>query len=357
MNVYKCISIISIGIVLTGIISCQNQTGSNFPGVTADVETEPVSNADDAADDPAIWVNPADPSKSLLICSNKQSGIVLYDLQGKTVAEYPVGKINNIDVRQNIPLNDTVKIDVAAGSNRTDNSITIMEIHHDGTLTDITARKIYSNFSEVYGFCLYHDLKNDEVYAIVNNKEGLVEQWRLFGTDSLKIDAELSRTFKAGTGQLEGCTGDDELGYLYIGEEDKGIWKFNANPNSAVSAIQIDDLSNPSLKDDIEGLTIYYGKEGKGYLIASSQGNNSFAIYRREGQNEYIGSFSIIDGINIDGVSETDGIDVISTPIGSEYPSGIFIAQDGYNHEGKKLVNQNFKVVNWETIAKALKLN
>jgi len=358
MNPYKYIFGISIVIVLTGIFSCQNQTGPKFPALTADVETEPVSNADDAADDPAIWVNPADPSKSKLICSNKESGIVLYDLQGKTVDEYPVGKINNVDVRQNIPLNDTIRIDIAAGSNRTDNSVTIMEIHVNGSLTNITARKIYSNFSEVYGFCLYHDLKNDEVYAIVNNKEGMVEQWRLFGTDSLKIDAELTRTFQAGTGgQLEGCVGDDELGYLYIGEEDVGIWKFYAHPDSASTAIKVDNLSNPALKDDIEGLTIYYGENGKGYLIASSQGNNSFAVYRREGDNRYIGSFSIIDGEKIDGVSETDGIDVISIPLGSEYPSGIFIAQDGFNHEGNELINQNFKVTDWGKIAKALILN
>jgi len=154
--------------------ACQNQTGNqqnvNFIGVTADVETEPVSYADDAADDPAIWINPADPTKSLLICSNKQSGISVYNLQGKTVAEYPVGKINNVDVRQGIFLNDSVQVDIAAGSNRTGNTITIMQILPDGTLADITAGIIQSGFSEVYGFCLYYDLKSKQLDAIVNNK-------------------------------------------------------------------------------------------------------------------------------------------------------------------------------------------
>ena len=35
----------------------------------------------------------------------------------------------------------------------------------------------------------------------------------------------------------------------------------------------------PSLVPDVEGLTIYYGEDGNGYLLASSQGNNTFAIY------------------------------------------------------------------------------
>ena len=58
----------------------------------------------------------------------------------------------------------------------------------------------------------------------------------------------------------------------------------------------------PSLVPDVEGLTIYYGEDGNGYLVASSQGNNTFAIYDRAGSNSYLGSFAVED------VEETDGI-------------------------------------------------
>jgi 3-phytase len=350
-------SILFITFISLVLGSCRDQVSSSFPGISADFETVPVASADDAADDPAIWINRADGGKSLLICSNKQSGIVVYDLSGNLVGSYDIGKINNVDVRQDIWLNDSNRVDIAAGSNRTDNTISVMQIHPDGSLTDITARKIQSGFAEVYGFCLYHDLANRQVYAIVNDKEGWVEQWRLYGTSDMKIDAELARKFKAGESQLEGCTGDDELGYLYIGEEDKGFWKFYAHPDSIPTGTLVDDLSNPALKDDIEGISIYYKENGTGYLLVSSQGNHSFAVYTREGRNEYLGSFKVTDSETIDGVSETDGIDVTSVPLGPGFPSGIFIAQDGYNYDGKKAVNQNFKVVNWEKIANTLKLN
>lgn len=105
------------------------------------------------------------------------------------------------------------------------------------------------------------------------------------------------------------------------------------------------------LTADIEGLTIYYGKNGKGYLIASSQGDNSYAVYNRSVNNEYIGNFSIVDGKNIDGTSDTDGIDVMSFGLGEKYPNGIFIAQDGENVEQEKIANQNFKMVDWKKIA------
>jgi 3-phytase len=218
------------------------------------------------------------------------------------------------------------------------------------------ASKIQSAFSEVYGFCLYHDLASRTVYAIVNNKEGLVEQWRLFSRDGLKLEGELSRTFRAGATQLEGCVGDDELGWLYIGEEVRGFWKFRAHPDSAANGILIDSVKSAYLKEDIEGITILYGPEGKGYVIVSSQGNNSYAVYRREGANEYLGTFVIDDGESIDGVAETDGIDVLAQPLGPLFPQGIFIAQDGFNRDGGKAVNQNFKAVRWEKIREKLSL-
>lgn len=338
------------------MVSERKKTEAEFKSVTPDMETAPVADSGDAADDPAIWIHPSDPSRSLIIGSNKQSGIAVYDLNGTEVAFYPVGKINNVDVRQNIPLNDTISIDLVAGSNRTDNSITLMEILPGGNMEDIFVRPVLSGLKEVYGFCLYFDRQNQQAYAFVNDKTGLVEQWRLFGTDDLKLDAELVRTFRGGDGQLEGCVCDDDLGFFYLGEEDKGIWKFNAHPDSTSTGTLVDDMASSYLKADIEGLTIYYGADGKGYLIASSQGNNSFAVYRREGNNEYLGTFVISNAPLIDGVSETDGIDVTSASLGPAFPNGLFVAQDGYNHNGKKLVSQNFKVVDWKKIEEKLKL-
>jgi 3-phytase len=117
----------------------------------------------------------------------------------------------------------------------------------------------------------------------------------------------------------------------------------------------VSDMTNSKLKADIEGLTIYYGKNKGGYLIASSQGNNSFAVFRRDGSNKYLGSFMIAQGGNVDGVSDTDGIDVLNLSLGSDYPKGVFIAQDGFNYEGETVVNQNFKLVNWNDIASQFK--
>jgi 3-phytase len=102
---------------------------------------------------------------------------------------------------------------------------------------------------------------------------------------------------------------------------------------------------------------LYAQSGGKGYLVVSSQGNNSYALFRRDGDNAYVGSFAVIaDGATgIDGISETDGLDVTSASLGAGLEGGAFVAQDGRNVSPPE--NQNFKLVPWSTIPRKLGLN
>ena len=61
-----------------------------------------------------------------------------------------------------------------------------------------------------------------------------------------------------------------------------------------------------------------------GYLIASSQGDDRYAIYEREGDNKFIGRFAIVDSEKIDGTSSTDGIDVCNMNLGKNFSNGVF---------------------------------
>jgi 3-phytase len=137
-----------------------------------------------------------------------------------------------------------------------------------------------------------------------------------------------------------------------VGEEDRGIWKFQAEPDSVDEPVFIagSDTGNAKIQYDIEGLALYCARDSKGYLIASSQGNNSYAIFERGGENRYLGSFEV--GSNgIDGVAETDGIDVNNMNLGEPFAKGLFVTQDGFNTDGEADLPQNFKLVAWEKIA------
>jgi len=312
--------------------------------VSATIETEPVRTQGDSADDATLWVDPTDPSLSLVIGTNKQRGLAVYDLNGKEVQFLSDGRLNNVDHRDNFPLGGQ-KISLVTASNRTDNSIAVYRVNPETRrLENVAARSIAT--VEAYGSCMYHSQKTGKFYYIVTNKRGEVEQLELFDNGKGMVDARRARLFKLGT-QLEGCVADDELDQLYIGEEAIGIWKYPAAPDASAPPTKVDGvLPAGNLKADVEGLTIAYQNDGRGYLIASSQGNNTYVVYRREAGNAYVKTFRIVPGNGIDGVSETDGIHVFAAPLGPQFPHGVFIAQDGVDDKG----TQNFKLIPWQSI-------
>ena len=68
------------------------------------VETTPMETGGDAADDPAIWIDPADPARSVVIGTQKQSGLYVYGLDGKVIQYLPDGRMNNVDLRGDFAL-------------------------------------------------------------------------------------------------------------------------------------------------------------------------------------------------------------------------------------------------------------
>lgn len=323
--------------------------------IQADVETEPVGEAidDDAADDPAFWHNKSNPDNSLIFGTNKKGGVYSYDLTGKEMMYYPLGEINNIDIRQGLIYNQDT-FDILAGSNRTDNSIVIQKINHEGELTAFIPNHIIDTtlVDEVYGFCFYKN--NGKLYYIVNGKNGRVVAYECIeskGALSLQVWQSWSVS-----SQPEGMVADDELQHLYIGEEEWGIWKVDlaiadAQPEPLLSSQQ---SNNSAIQYDIEGLSMFYGKDQSGFLLASIQGSFTYAIFDRQ-SNEYITSFSIRDNETIDGVEETDGLDIVSVGIGSAYPQGLAIFQDGFNKDEGTDKSQNFKLVRLDKILALLK--
>lgn len=360
------ITIFSIAGLVTAVFifaSCdspgkkQRKAGEQITNIVqATVETTPTPRGknDDSADDPAIWVNKNQPEKSFIIGTDKKGGLATYDLAGNQLNYYATGDMNNCDLRYGFPINGDT-IDILAASNRTMHSVSLFKIGKNGTLDTIHSRIIKSAMSEeVYGLCMYRSKKTGLCYVFVNGKSGEVEQYELFANKN-KADAKLVRTLKLGT-QTEGMVTDDATGILYVGEEQAGIWKFDAEPYGSLEGKMIANSSevNPNIKYDIEGLAIYATDSINGYLVASSQGNYSYAVFERQGENKYLGSFRIIDGV-VDGVEETDGLDITNVSLPG-FPNGFLVVQDGFNYNGHKKKSQNYKYISWSDIKKAIQL-
>jgi 3-phytase len=317
------------------------------PTVVATVETVPVTSIDDAADDPAIWVHPTDPLKSLILATDKKAGVGVYDLAGQQVQFVPAGLPNNIDVRQGLRIG-LWQGDLALTSNRADNTVTVFSV-------DATGAKIIGGFPvgvEPYGICM--GILSGKPYGFVTYKNGRLEAYRL---DAIAPEVIVS---SAGVldleTQLEGCVHHDQSNTLFIGEEETGIWRLDtvASLNVFSPPARVDAIGAPTgLVADVEGLA-FYVKDDLEYLIASSQGNDSYAVYDGRAPHAFRGRFRIASGDGIDGVQETDGIEVSGAAFGRVFPHGFLVVQDGFN--GPVGTSQNFKVIDWREIEAVLGL-
>jgi myo-inositol-hexaphosphate 3-phosphohydrolase len=338
------------------------------------------------ADDPAVWIHPTTPSRSIIVGALKDGGLDVYDLRGRvlqSIVPDPIGseRYNNVDIAYNFPLGGK-KVDIVVATDRANDLLRFWVVDpKTRQLVDVTAPSNPRVFTEgddaaldeqttAYGIALYRT--QDIFYAFVTRRStNVLGQFRFFDNGSGQVSWEQLRLAEfplvdddLEESQFEGMVVDQQQGILYAGQEGRGIWKLDAATLGSSTRALIDEVApaGTNLKADVEGLTIYYGSGGRGYLIASSQGDNTFAVYTREGENRYLGSFRVTGGGGkIDSVEESDGAEVIAASLGGEYRFGLFITQDGANDpavlvedEGElENVNTNFKLVNWLLIARS----
>ncbi|SDT08446.1 3-phytase [Halopseudomonas litoralis] len=325
-------------------------SNESMPMVQPLAQTESVPSVGDAADDPAIWLHPTDPAQSRVLGTDKRNGLAVYDLQGQQLQYLHAGRLNNVDVRSGFQLGEQ-QLDLAVASNRDHNSLQLFGIDPvAGGLRDLG--QIATPLDEIYGLCM-GQAADGRIYAIANDKDGRFLQYRLDGRSG-EARGELVREFSVAT-QPEGCVVDDQRQHLFIGEEGEAVWALDAGEDASTEMTRVINVDGP-VEADIEGLALYQHPEHP-YLVISSQGNDSYVVTDAEPPFALRGSFRI--GLNaelgIDGVSETDGLEVTSANLGGPWSAGMLMVQDGRKRmpEG----NQNYKYVPWQSIADALQLD
>ncbi|MBB4840049.1 3-phytase [Sphingomonas kyeonggiensis] len=306
-------------------------------------ETMAVASLEDAADDPAIWRNARDPRQSLIVATDKKAGLNVYDLSGKLRSTLQAGRVNNVDLRS---WGGQV---IVAASDRNDKANAKLALYTLDTkaakLTEIG--RFEAGAGEAYGLCMYAP-RGGKLYAFVVHKAGTIVQMEIL-SEGGAIKADRVRTMKLAT-QSEGCVADDRTGLLYVGEEDVGVWRFGANPRDALGGEKVIAADGKTLVADVEGVAIAAQGTRGGYLVVSSQGDSAYGLWRLP-DLAYAGRFRITAG-KFGATSETDGIEVSTAGFGPGLQGGLMLAQDGDNAPAA----QNFKLVRWADVRKALRL-
>jgi 3-phytase len=337
-------------LLLAVAASAASPKGAGTAKPAARAETAPVPHGDDAADDPAIWIHPTAPELSLILGTDKQGGLCVYNLDGTQRAVVARdSKPNNVDVLYGFNLGGRLT-DLAVMTTRADHARGLQVWAIDSQtreLSDVTLGGTLPILlgDEPYGCCAYKSARDGASYVFVTSKSGAVEQYALRTNNTGRVNAERVRAFKFKS-IVEACVADDELSVVYFGEETRGIWKVSAEPSPHRPPVLIAKVNENGLHNDVEGLAIYHGRDGAGYLIVSSQGNNTFKIYERGETNRFVATIAPVAG-KFGDVEDTDGIAVSNSALPPLFPKGLFIAQDGKNSPAK----QNFKLFAWEDIA------
>ncbi len=343
---------------------------SIFPIVQPTRETPPEFDPADS-DDPAVWIHPSNPAKSLLLTTKKFGGATVYDfdlnvVQAVVPSTNGALRLNNVDVLYGFALGGT-RVDLAVFSDRVNDTLLIYRLDPDSVaspLVEVTAPLVSSIFAgsvaggdTAYGLCLYRSPLDGKAYAFVS-RNGLSEiaQLELFDVGGGQVGWQRVRTIALpDPRQVEGMVADQELGWVYLAQEKVGLWKFPAEPSRASDGGALLQRVKPGgtiFAADVEGLCVYYSTNGTGYLLASGQGENSFSVFQREAANAPVGSFVIgaNRSVGIDQVTTCDGADVASLSL-PNFPLGVLIVHDGENDGSVSVKNTNFKLVPWERVA------
>jgi 3-phytase len=332
--------------------------------IEAEYSTAQLSND---PDDPAIWVHPDDPARSLIIGTMKVAApagaLVVFGMDGQirqTVTG--IDRPNNVDVEYGFPLGGR-RVDLVVATERLRRQLRVFRVDPAaGGIVDLGAIPILQDqpgeAGAPMGIGLYRRARDGAVFAIVAPKEGPREgylwQYRLTDTAG-RIGAQFVRrfgTFSATTvrpeNEIEAVAVDDELGYVYYADEAGGIHKWHADPDHPDAARELAHFGRTGFRGDREGIAIYSLADGKGYIVCTDQldDDSEYHIYPREGApgnpHDHSREIAVVRG----GADATDGLEISSAPLGPGLSHGIMVAM---NSEAR-----NFLVFRWQDVASAI---
>jgi 3-phytase len=324
------------------LFSCEGK--SKLIPIKPDIITESTLND---TDDPAIWVHPTDPSKSIVFGTDKETNGAIYafDLEGNILANKTIRNIkrpNNVDVGYSFRMNDTLTTDIMVFTEREKQQIRLFSVPEMIPL-DNGGFKVFEDAENIesklpMGIALYKSPKDGLFYAIVSRKygpkKGYLHQYTLT-LDGGRIQTKLVRKFGnfSGKKEIEAIAVDAEMGFIYYSDEGHGIRKYYAEPSKGNEEISC--FGRDYFKADIEGIAIAKMANQEGYLLVSDQQKGQFNLFDRK-------TNAFVKAVNLSTI-ETDGCEVVSIPLNDTFNSGLFVAMNN---------NKNFYFYDLDKILK-----
>lgn len=315
-------------------------TPAPLDALRASVVTERVKTD---SDDPAIWIDPSDPSRSLVLGTDKDDtdgGVYVFGLDGRIDRDRTVTglqRMNNVDVAYGLRLGGET-VDVAVATERNRMALRVFSLP-DMRPVDGGGIPVFDGDSlrAPMGIALYKRPSDGAVFAFVGGKSGPANgylwQYRLEDDGRGRVRGVKVREFGAYSGrkEIEAIAVDDELGYVYYSDETAGIRKYHADPDAGDEELAF--FGTDGFVRDHEGIALYKRGDGTGYILVSDQQGQRLQVFRREGEPGSPHTHTAIAVLPVAALG-TDGIEVTATPLGDAFPNGLLVmmSEDGTFH-------------------------
>lgn len=343
-------------------IPCQDEPATPTVPLRPIVTTEPVAGD---SDDPAVWIDRVDPSHSVILGTDKGGALHAFTLEGKALADRTVrglARPNNVDVEYGLSLAGR-SVDIAVVTERDAGRIRIFEAPSLRPLDD-GGIAVFEGEDDrrPMGVGLYRRENDGAIFAILTRKLGasgaLLHQYRLEDRGDGTVRAVKVRAFGAWSGpkdpqrpndpeegnECESVVVDDKSGFVYYSEEKVGVHKYLADPDAKDAHRELALFATSDFEADREGLSIFTTDDHSGWILVSDQGARRFQVFPREGTAGDAHRHERLGVIDVSAL-ESDGSEIVSTPLGPRFPKGLFVAMSD---------NRTFQLYDWRELESRL---
>jgi 3-phytase len=337
------VALVALSTVVAAPAQAGTRRANDVQEIAAQAETRALFDGEAGgeadADDPAIWVNQADRSKSRVIGTAKNGGLRVYDLAGRevqSIAPPEGGRFNNVDLMK------AFGRDLAVVTDRGLDQLRVYRIDQNGRLTDVTSADAPLLFSrdqaEVQTQATGYGLATYGRYAVVSRRHttrlGLFRLEERGGRIGYRMTdvLDLPKQFRLPNGevwtpclepgedpQVEGMVVDAEAGVLYAAQEDVALWRITLDGDRFVGVPRVVErvaeygvpaTYDPATEECTPGTDPGYG----GRIHADVEG-------------------AAVTPVALPG-----------------YPKGLLVLHDGENTPDQGRVSTDFKYVNWRSL-------
>ena len=287
------------------------------------VETEPLAQD---VDDPAIWVHPQDPARSLIVGTVKRprpdGALAVYTLDGKLVETFHnLDRPNNVDILG----------DICVATERLQRRLLVYRVsearphlHLVGTVPVFEGEQ--GEAGAPMGIALYQRARDKALMAIVSRKtgprEGYLWQYQLLIRGN-QVSSRKVRAFGAfsGQGEIEAVAVDPERELVYYSDENCCVRVYPADPDHPQAAQPVARFAEEGFGGNREGIAV-----AGTYVIVTDQlhPRSEYHVYRRSDWQVV----AVWRGRS----QSTDGIDAVARPMGRHFPRGFVVAMNSAAH-------------------------